>query len=319
MWKGPAGPFSACAGEAADCEKGGPRFARAAPTLEHLKSWQDLRNPKAIYPGKRNSAVYYDFELKPHVRAHLVVANMRSGDWEIRPAMVESGTAPTSETATKYGASAAVNAGYFNLKGGGDSASYIVIDGKTVADPHNNKLLTENPKLIPYLDKIFNRGEVRFYGDNVGHGAIGMSKHNENINSIPPVNIVQAGPLLLPEMDAKEEAFIRTDPDGSVFDSIGVNKPAARTAFGITADGRVLMLCVAGKGQDPESSGVTLAELADAMSHLGCMEAINFDGGASSTMFVRFDMRSPGKAVCGKRPETRVKSILMLVPTLKQK
>jgi hypothetical protein len=88
-----------------------------------------------------------------------------------------------------------------------------------------------------------------------------------------------------------------------------------------------MMLCISGRGQDPESSGVTLQQLADTLKSLGCTEAINFDGGASSTMYVRLgtpglgksDMPPPGTVVCGKNPETRVKSVLMLLPSGFQK
>lgn len=47
------------------------------------------------------------------------------------------------------------------------------------------------------------------------------------------------------------------------------------------------------------------------MKGLGCTEAINLDGGASTTMF------AGTTTVCGKKPETRVKSILLLEQTTK--
>ncbi|MCR1906009.1 phosphodiester glycosidase family protein [Intestinimonas butyriciproducens] len=57
---------------------------------------------------------------------------------------------------------------------------------------------------------------------------------------------------------------------------------ASRTAIGIKADGSVVMFMVDGR-QAPYSVGMTMAEVAAAMEDLGCVHAINLDGGGSST------------------------------------
>ena len=57
---------------------------------------------------------------------------------------------------------------------------------------------------------------------------------------------------------------------------------ASRTAIGIKADGTVVMLMVDGR-QAPYSVGMTMAEVAAAMEKLGCVQAVNLDGGGSST------------------------------------
>ena len=57
---------------------------------------------------------------------------------------------------------------------------------------------------------------------------------------------------------------------------------ASRTAIGIKNDGTVVMLMVDGR-QAPYSVGMTMAEVAAAMEDLGCVQAINLDGGGSST------------------------------------
>lgn len=59
-----------------------------------------------------------------------------------------------------------------------------------------------------------------------------------------------------------------------------------RTAVGITADGRLHWVTVDGR-QAPYSDGMSLAELADLMARLGARDAINLDGGGSTTMVVR--------------------------------
>lgn len=57
---------------------------------------------------------------------------------------------------------------------------------------------------------------------------------------------------------------------------------ASRTAIGIKKDGTVVMFMVDGR-QAPYSVGMTMAEVAAAMEALDCVQAINLDGGGSST------------------------------------
>jgi len=131
---------------------------------------------------------------------------------------------------------------------------------------------------------------------------------------------LQAGPQLLPSVRDREEAFVRIEPDGKEVDSIGCRRQAARTAFGITDEGYAMMICVSPNHQDSESHGLTLVELSDLLKKLGCTQAINLDGGASTTMFVRLRTAAadsplavtPGPVVCGRTPETKVKSVLLL-------
>jgi hypothetical protein len=60
-----------------------------------------------------------------------------------------------------------------------------------------------------------------------------------------------------------------------------------RTAVGITGDGRYLLLLVVDGRQPGFSLGVNLAELAQLLAGLGASEAINLDGGGTSTLAVQ--------------------------------
>lgn len=73
---------------------------------------------------------------------------------------------------------------------------------------------------------------------------------------------------------------------GRVCDSFtldSADRKAARTAFGITADGSAVALTV---DNSDSSDGMTLAQLARRMEELGCVTAINLDGGGSTTLGV---------------------------------
>jgi exopolysaccharide biosynthesis protein len=57
----------------------------------------------------------------------------------------------------------------------------------------------------------------------------------------------------------------------------------ARSAIGHTADGKIIMLVAEG-GNTGISDGLNLVELANYMKDMGCVGAINLDGGSSSTL-----------------------------------
>lgn len=281
-------------------------------------SWRELSNPKTISPD--NSAYYFEFPLDNGSVAHLVVAYLNQGKWRLKPFIAEK-TAPCSKLAKEQGASAAINGGYFNLSDG-TSASYIHLDGKLAASPQDNKALIENPKLKAHLSAIFNRSEIRVLEpeglrqEEAGKLKIQIARHNDALpDGYKLIDSLQAGPQLLPKLNEEEEAFMRKQADGSFADSISCKRPAARSAFGLSADGYALILAVSGKGQDPESSGINLQELSKLMRRLGCREAINLDGGSSTSLFVKIKKEADeGKSVCAKDPETLVKSILLLMP-----
>ncbi|MBU0573951.1 MAG: phosphodiester glycosidase family protein, partial [Candidatus Margulisbacteria bacterium] len=106
-------------------------------------------------------------------------------------------------------------------------------------------------------------------------------KEQENV-----LHVVGGGPRLLKSgkiyISKYEEKFKKDIAQGR----------AARTAAGITKDGEILFVTVDGlprnKNQRSESSsiGMTLTELAYFMGSIGAVDAINFDGGGSSTMIL---------------------------------
>ncbi len=76
-----------------------------------------------------------------------------------------------------------------------------------------------------------------------------------------------------------------------VFDPATVNEQHEkyanpRTSAGITADGRVIFFAIDGRNAG-YSKGLTLEELAKVMADLGCITALNLDGGGSTTVAVK--------------------------------
>jgi len=73
--------------------------------------------------------------------------------------------------------------------------------------------------------------------------------------------------------------------DESLVDESHEKQKNPRTAVGITEDGRVIFYACDGRSKNI-SEGLTLSELAAAMSELGCVDAMNLDGGGSTTVMI---------------------------------
>ena len=83
-----------------------------------------------------------------------------------------------------------------------------------------------------------------------------------------------------------------------------------RTAVGTTADDHVLIVVVDGRMK--KSAGMTMLQLARTMKDLGCVEALNLDGGGSSEMWIQGEIVN--KPSDGR--ERRVSSALLVLPGL---
>jgi exopolysaccharide biosynthesis protein len=86
-----------------------------------------------------------------------------------------------------------------------------------------------------------------------------------------------------------------------------------RTAIGRMADGRLLLVAVDGR-QLGVSYGMTLQELALLMKELGATDAMNLDGGGSTTMVVKGVIQNKPSDATGERP---VSDALLVFPRTK--
>lgn len=106
--------------------------------------------------------------------------------------------------------------------------------------------------------------------------------------------------------------------DGEYCDDIEVDHyPYAhpRTAAGITADGRVIFYCV--DGRQKSSAGLRIDQLSHEMKELGCVIAINFDGGGSTTAYAALpgEFSSTRKNSPSVNPERKTTNSLLFVNT----
>ena len=74
---------------------------------------------------------------------------------------------------------------------------------------------------------------------------------------------------------------------GKVMDGLANPELHPRSAIGYSKNGKFLFIVVVDGRQPFYSQGITLAELADLMIQLGAHDAMNLDGGGSSTLVIR--------------------------------
>lgn len=89
-------------------------------------------------------------------------------------------------------------------------------------------------------------------------------------------NVVSGGSLLMRDGNI----FVDAENQGFGTDFANVRHP--RTAVGRTSDGDLLFVTI--DGRQKMSVGATLSEAAEIMKDLGCRDALNLDGGGSTTM-----------------------------------
>lgn len=90
-------------------------------------------------------------------------------------------------------------------------------------------------------------------------------------------HIISGGPYLI----RNNEVYV--DMTAQKLASIGGRNP--RTAIGYTKDNHLIMLTA--DGREGSSIGLTLMELANLMKELGCVNAMNLDGGGSTVMYIK--------------------------------
>ncbi len=113
--------------------------------------------------------------------------------------------------------------------------------------------------------------------------------------------IVGGGPLLLWKGRRLEE------PEKESVSRVFYLARHPRTAAGVRADGTLVFVTV--DGRQPETSvGMSIPELTDLMLELGCVSAVNLDGGGSTTMVINgLVVNSPS----GSSPRRNADAILL--------
>lgn len=165
---------------------------------------------------------------------------------------------PTSEFGTEAEALAAVNAGFFDMRKGG-SVTYLKA-GTEVITRNSSK----NPVITTDALAITKKGRLRI-----------LSRPDfTSLQQNDLVDILFTGPLLL------QDGRGRSLPDNNFS-----NRRHPRTCACTRKNGQALLVTV--DGRNAQAQGMSLAELTALLKILRCKQAINLDGGGSTTMWIK--------------------------------
>jgi exopolysaccharide biosynthesis protein len=190
---------------------------------------------------------------------------------------------PTSQLALRSNALAGINGSFFKMRGV-DPDDNKKVDGKPVLEPskldRNRSVvyLRENNLVIAENNEKDNKRKRHQQGSiAINKRTVSIVKDSADINwehQLRGEDVISTGPVMILEnIDQK----IPND----AFD----NDRHPRTAIGKKANGTVVLLVVDGRAT--ESAGMSIPELQKIFRWLHCTEAINLDGGGSTTMYIK--------------------------------
>jgi exopolysaccharide biosynthesis protein len=169
----------------------------------------------------------------------------------------------TSELAKQNNALAAINGTFFDVKKGG-SVDFIKIDNKILdTTQHNGKKLAGHQQSAILIKK--NKISIQKARDSIDF------QWTNALKSFPDAMVT--GPLLI--WKGQEYPLSK-----SAFDT----NRHPRSCACVTQKNEVILMTV--DGRTAESYGVSLYELRYLLKLLDCKNAINFDGGGSTTMWI---------------------------------
>lgn len=184
-----------------------------------------------------------------------VEIDLRRNAKNLRLAGVSTGFRRTSEFATENDAVVGINAGFFDTKAGG-GVDFIKIDGAVVNETRNENV----------------RANALFLFGKRGKGArVVSARHIGDLGSHP--NMLLSGPLLLED---GETVTLGQNPFN--------NNRHPRSAVAIRGK-KLILLTV--DGRNAQAQGMSLPELAKVFLWLEMEDAMNLDGGGSTTLFIK--------------------------------
>lgn len=171
----------------------------------------------------------------------------------------------------------------------------VLIDGLVVSvhDGEGSRPIPENGLVISAAGKA-----ATWVRENLRPGGRAEVRSEAAMDPSPdwtPEFILGGGP-----------ALVRNGRPASAADQGGYDqgfflKRHPRTAVGVRADGTLLLVTVDGR-RPARSVGMTIAELEALMIELGSVEAVNLDGGGSTTMVIKGRVVNSPSDPTGERP-----------------
>lgn len=289
----------------------------ATASLEDEPEEVKLSWARRDVPGLPSDIEVYETESMlngRNFRAWYAIADISKGNVEFRTMVPSSAKTIASQAEAEEGCLVLVNGGYFyNGRNTGLSVVKGSVAGTISSVRGSLKTGSEEYDQMYYVTRgVFGVGEdsrpdVFWAGMDGGGNAVyydrplpsvvGEDKYGmtSSVNPSEPVSwtpeyALSAGPVLLKDgkcpfdFTLTDKGNYMTNYEVIAYDIFGADVSPDRTAVGCTADGRVvLFIC---DGRITGSKGATLTELAAVLKGIGCTDAVNFDGGGSTGMWL---------------------------------
>jgi exopolysaccharide biosynthesis protein len=219
--------------------------------------WKHVHlNEKQLFASNQNVNLVETRLKNRRVRAALVSADV-PGDTARR-------LVKTSELATKAGALVALNGTFFDTKRGG-SVDFIRIDGRVL----DTTRYTPGKPLAEHQ-----QAAVAIRGRKVRIERAGSETDYGWERRLNAPDVLVTGPLLL--WKGQPVPLSKT--------AFNTNRHP-RSAVCVTRDKKLLLLTA--DGRNAQAQGLSLPELSFVLKQLGCRDAVNLDGGGSTTLYLQ--------------------------------
>ncbi|MFC4874372.1 phosphodiester glycosidase family protein [Negadavirga shengliensis] len=198
---------------------------------------------------------HFDDLFQSQQEINFVEIDIRKYRKRIRIAADPAQLKKTSRFAAENQAIVAINGGFFDMKNGG-AVDYVKVGGKTI---NTTQKETDRADAVLMLSK---KASAIQPGSAI------------NYQSSDFPDILLSGPLLV--QDGRDMALTNNPFN---------DNRHPRSAVALTADKKLILIVVDGRNR--LAQGMRLDELAKTLRWLGAQDAMNLDGGGSSTLFVK--------------------------------
>ncbi len=284
-------------------------------------NWIDITNDFTLPQGVK---LFHGKRSNPQLKAWYFEVDMNNPSIALRAYLstASGGREGLVPFVQRVGAIAGINGGYFDVQTGASysavsyddnlfskNISSVVRDGKTYPITRSFFGITDTREMS--IDWIYHFGnrviDIHTFEAPI-QNAVGTPGQLQSPAAgnryYELMSGIGGGPTLVKNSVANitynEEVFW-----GS---GVGLTNNDPRTAIGYTSDNKVIMFVA--DGRQTISEGVSLIELANIMISLGCIEAMNLDGGGSTQMAVGNNLINKPEGGTFQRP---VASILAIV------
>lgn len=273
-------------------------LAQQPAALAQPLTWSDVSAEFDLPPALR---LFAGERALPPLRAWYLAVDLRDTNYVLVPFLsdVAGGREGLVPFATRVGAAAAINGGYFDTRTGTSYSTVVTLDELRsqnlqalsrdgISYPVTRSVFSFYATRQPAIDWVYHFGpttaEMRAYDAPMANapGLPAAAPAPENGRRFGTLlGAIGGGPTLV------KDGAIRITYNEEVFwdSGVGLAVENPRTAAGYTADSTAILLVV--DGRQSASQGVDLNGLAQLMLDLACTEAMNLDGGGSTQMVVQ--------------------------------